>query len=213
MVRSTSFVGRVVRSPWSHWRLPCRYPSNSTFRRPSKRSGARGVRHEARAGCGGERAVPLLELTLAGDVVLSSQAGYVLPEPEAANVAGDLSVTSYSLGALVSFVPRLGPGRAVLGIGPGIAFLHASATAFEQAPTTSTEPFGAIRLGYSVDLPKGFFLGARAEGRVAHAATFQVNGAYFGHVVPTPAEPSTDTSTTTPVWTIRGVGFVGFHFS
>jgi hypothetical protein len=154
-----------------------------------------------------------LELTLAGDVVLSSQAGYVLPEPEAANVAEDLSVTSYSVGALMSFVPRLGPGRAVVGLGPGLSFLHASATAFQQAPTTSTEPFGEVRLGYSFDLPRGFFLGARAEGRAARAATFQINGAYFGHVVPTPPEPSTDTSTTTPVWTIRGVGFVGVHFS
>jgi hypothetical protein len=151
-----------------------------------------------------------VEVTLDVDLGLASNTPFTLMAPESGN--GSLSATSVAAEVGAGLAPRLGPGRLSFDLVAGLqltfaTFVEGAApnTVFQTAPQTSEEPFGALRLGYSLDLPWGFFLQARAEERAAHAATFGVVGGSF----PVSAGSSTVTA---PVLTFQGLGLLGFHF-
>jgi hypothetical protein len=149
-----------------------------------------------------------LEVTLDADIGLASQTTFTILPPEATR-SGTLSAVRGSGELGVGIAPRLGPGRLGASLAFGLSFTQASASStgiFQQQPQTATEPFGALRLGYALDLPRGLFVAVRAEERVTRAATFGVEGAEF------PA-PFGQDGVTTPVWTFQCLAFVGYHFS
>jgi hypothetical protein len=152
-------------------------------------------------------------LTLDADVGLSSSTGFSVTMPETGS--GTFSASQFALDLGAGVAPRLGPGRlvaqAVFGLGLTFASANpasgSSPTAIFQTQTeTSKEPFGALRLGYQLDLPLGLFLEAHAEERAAPRDGFQVVGAKN-------LSASTPHDTVmSPILTFRTFGFVGVHF-
>jgi len=142
-----------------------------------------------------------LILTLDADVGLSSTTGFSSKSPPESPPQGNLSASQLAFDLGAGWSPRLGPGRlvaqAVFGVGLTFASVANTSGVFQQQPATAKEPFGALRLGYALDLPQGFFLEARVDGRATPRDGFQVVGA--------------DT-VTTPILTLHAFGFAGFHF-
>jgi hypothetical protein len=178
----------------------------------------------AAAGAGGEqgffRFVPafdvqgavryrFVEVTLDVDLGLGSDTEFGLELPETGS--GTLSATTLAGEVGVGLAPRLGPGRLFLDVVAGLQLTFVAETplqpnsVFQRNPQTSEEPFGGVRLGYSLDLPWGFFLQARAEERAAHQASFGVVGAAF-------AANSGSPAVVAPVFTFQGLGLLGYHF-
>jgi hypothetical protein len=143
-----------------------------------------------------------LELTLDADLALPSSTPSVSLAPEMGN--SSLSLTSLTFEVGFGFAPRLGPGRASadLLLGASLAFASSSASpgdVFQRTNRTSSELFGGLRLGYVFDLPHGLFVGARVEERLAPVqASFEVYG--------------TQSPVSTRVWTLQGLGLVGYRF-
>ena len=72
---------------------------------------------------------------------------------------------------------------------------------YQQQKQTVAEPFVAVRLGYSWDLPHGFFLGLRAEERLALARAYlQVQDPGKNYVVATRA------------WSFNSGALLGWRF-
>lgn len=123
------------------------------------------------------------ELTLDADLGLASSTGFSLTSPETG--AGTLSATTLAVELGAGVAPRLGPGRLCADVAFGLSLTFVSTSSaltsalFQRQPGTATEPFGALRLGYAVDLPWGLVLEARAEERLNHQASFQIVGANF----------------------------------
>jgi hypothetical protein len=79
--------------------------------------------------------------------------------------------------------PRVGPGT--LSVDGGVGFSDATVSVthitgvqlFQQRSATAVAPFLALRVSYSLDLPSGFFVTARVEGRwVPDPVVVQVQG-------------------------------------
>jgi hypothetical protein len=148
------------------------------------------------------------ELTLDLDVGLPSQTTFTIVPPEATQ-SGTFSAFTGGAELGIMAAPRLGPGRIAAGVAFGLSLTNGSASSagiFQQRGQSALEPFGALRVGYALDLPLGFFVGVRAEGRVNKVATFVVDGAAF-------APPLGQDAVTTPIWTFQTLGLLGFHFS
>jgi hypothetical protein len=148
------------------------------------------------------------ELTLDVDLGLPSQTAFTILPPEATR-SGTFSAITGSTELGVGLAPRLGPGHFAAGVAFGLSLTNASASStgiFQQRSQSAIEPFGGLRLGYALDLPRGLFLALRAEGRINRAATFAVDGAAF-------AAPLGQDAVTTPVWTFQALMLLGFHFS
>jgi len=120
-----------------------------------------------------------------------------------------LKFTTLALELGLGVAPHLGPGRlsADAVLGTSIAFSSStgsSASLFQQASPTSSAFFAGLRVGYVFDLPRGFFIGARAEERFAPVTTtFQL--------VDTPTSTN-NPSVSTLTWTFEAVGLVGVRF-
>jgi hypothetical protein len=150
-----------------------------------------------------------VEATLDLDLGLPSSTGFSLQSPESGG--GSLSATTVAGEIGLGLAPRLGPGRlsvdAVVGL--QVAFVASGpggeGGVFQRTPQTSEEPFGGLRLGYSLDLPWGFFVEARAEERAARRASFGITGASF------PASGGAST-VSMPLFSFQGIGMLGFHF-
>lgn len=143
-----------------------------------------------------------VELTLDADVGLPSSSGELPNAPEQG--FSTVSATSLALELGIGLAPRLGPGRASVDavLGLSLAFASASpvqqAVLFRPASQTVSEGFGGLRLGYVLDLPHSFFVGARVEERFAPAQTdFGVAG---------------DSSIATRTWTFNGLFLLGYRF-
>ena len=104
--------------------------------------------------------------------------------------------------------------QAVFGLGLTFASANPASTlspaVFQTQTDTSKEPFGALRLGYRLDLPLGLFLSARVEGRATPQDGFVVVGTNLPGNCGTIQAPVA--CVTSPVWTLRTFGFVGVHF-
>jgi hypothetical protein len=157
---------------------------------------------------GGAARFRSFELTLDVDVGLPSQTTFLILPPEAKQSGTFSAITGGAELGIVA-APRLGPGRLAAGVVIGLSLTNGSATSmgiFQQREENAIEPFGGLRIGYALELPRGFFLGVRAEGRVNKVATFVVDGAAF-------APPLGQDAVTTPIWTFQTLGLLGFHFS
>jgi hypothetical protein len=151
-----------------------------------------------------------LQLTFDVDFGLAAQTGFSLTAPE--NGSGTFSATPLAGDFGAGFSPRLGPGRFLADGVFGLAFtfgaVSSSSGVFQRQPETTKEPFGALRLGYALDLPWGLFMEARAEERATAQASFQVVGSSFD----AGSSASGKSAALTPVWTFRAFGFLGYHF-
>jgi hypothetical protein len=159
-------------------------------------------------GLGGAVRYHYLELTLDVDIGLPSQTTFTILPPEATR-SGTFSTIAGSSELGVGIAPRLGPGHLAAGVGFGLSFTSASASStglFQQKTENAIEPFGALKLGYALDLPRGLFVAVRAEERIHRTATFAIDGAEF-------AAPFGQGSVTTPLWTFQALAFLGIHFS
>jgi hypothetical protein len=148
------------------------------------------------------------ELTLAVDLGLASQTTFTILPPEATR-AGTFSAITGSSDLGVGAAPRIGPGHLAAGVGFGLSFTSASASStglFQQRTESAIEPFGALKLGYALDLPHGLVVALRAEKRINRTASFAIDGAQF-------APPSGQGTVTTPLWTFQALAFLGLHFS
>jgi hypothetical protein len=148
------------------------------------------------------------ELTLDVDLGLPSETTFTVLPPEATRT-GTFSTVTGSTELGVGLTPRLGPGRLAADVAFGLSVTWASASSsglFQQQAQSAAEPFGALRLGYALDLPGGLFVGVRAEQRFSRSASFVVDGAEL-------APPFGLGPVTTPRWSFRTLGLVGFHFS
>jgi hypothetical protein len=147
-----------------------------------------------------------LALTLDVDVGLGSSTDFSVTPPEAGN--GTFSAATVAVDLGVGFSPRLGPGRLAASVAFGFELAVASVrstSVFQQQGQTSEEPFGALRLGYELDLPWGLFVEVRGEARASPRAAFQVVGASF-------VDEGGGSIVMTPIWTFGAFGFVGYHF-
>jgi hypothetical protein len=143
-----------------------------------------------------------VELTLDADVGLPSSS--TLPNaPEAGS--DSVAATSLGLELGIGLAPRIGPGRASVDalLGLSVTFATASAATptaalFRPGSQTVSEGFGGLRLGYVLDLPHSFYVGARVEERFAPAQTdFGVAG---------------DSREFTRTWTFDGLFLLGYRF-
>jgi hypothetical protein len=144
-----------------------------------------------------------VELTLDADLGLAGSTAFTANNFPEASGQGTLTANpfDFSLGAGVT--PRLGPGRVSVDVLVGIATTSvapSNVTGGVLHPETATAelPFGGLRLGYSLDLPRGLFLTLRAEERLAPTAGFQVAGS--GQLA------------TTRAYTFQALGLLGYHF-
>jgi len=152
------------------------------------------------------------ELTLDVDVGLASHTSFKVSPPESGSGALGATTVGVEVGAGVA--PRLGPGRVLADVAFGVAVTavtvvsKSSATAvFQEQSATAEEPFGAVRAGYSLDLPLGIFVAARAEGRLTRQASFQV----AGDPGQTPQNGGPVVETTQP-FSFQALGMVGYNF-
>jgi hypothetical protein len=146
------------------------------------------------------------QLTLGVDLGLPSSTDFSLTSPESGQ--GTLTETTAAAELAAGAIPRLGPGwivaDAVLGLGVTVG-TTSSAAVFQRRSTPSSLPFGGVRLGYALDLPRGLFVQVRAEERVGPQAGLQVVGASF------PASGG-QSVVTSPVWSFQTLGLLGYHF-
>ncbi len=103
------------------------------------------------------------------------------------------------------WAPRLGPGKLSLDASVGLAVARVSDSVSPSQPLFGRQdqltvaPFFALAQGYTLDLPARFFVGLRAEERLAPPTTVGVIGALKDRVV-------------TRVVSVTGRVVLGFRF-
>jgi hypothetical protein len=153
---------------------------------------------------------PELELRFTrGSLVWGLTGDFRPPALTAPKDMGQIRLLGGSVEATLGFAPRLGPGRLALEAAGG---LNLTTGSFELAKN-SPEPlfqfqtqhaatsFAALRLGYTLNLPRHLFLTARVEERFSpQTASFDVDGATNGP------------QATTRHWTLLGTLAFGWRF-
>jgi hypothetical protein len=141
------------------------------------------------------------EILLALDLIPTAS---TLVDPKAA--LGAYAATSFGVEVGGGLAPRVGPGRIAADVlyGWDTAFVSLTGVAtgepfYQQQGRTVAEPFFALRVGYSLDLPHGLFIGLRAEEQLAL-------------VRDTLALEGTDYSITTRAWSFDAAALLGWRF-
>jgi hypothetical protein len=143
-----------------------------------------------------------VELTLDADVGLPSSGSAIpITSPEAGSAT--ISATSLAMEVGLGLAPRVGPGRAFVDglLGVSLTFPSASGAVFQVASQPLPEGFAGLRIGYVLDLPHSFYVGAHVEERFAPGQTTL-------HVV----DGNSPASVTNRQWTFQALGLVGYRF-